>query len=196
MLKEYILSSRIQFIAEVKTCSPFGYQTSVPWIDLFQLANRIGDVISIHTDPRWGGSMEDISRACALTRKPILAKGIHKTDAEIIEALGHGAEYVLVVGRVPTFSPITVLEHCMIEPRSFAEISSIPRGHMLVWNSRDLYTGGLKKETVVDVRRVWDGWLCMASNIRTPEDVTSVPVPINAVLIGTHLASFEHNRGF
>jgi indole-3-glycerol phosphate synthase len=41
--------------------------------------------------------MELISRVKQLTDKPILAKGIHSQDSEIVEAIQRGAEYVLVV---------------------------------------------------------------------------------------------------
>ncbi|MAJ97292.1 MAG: hypothetical protein CMI56_01585 [Parcubacteria group bacterium] len=47
----------------------------------------MGDIISIHTDSRWGGSFELLEKARGLTDKPILAKGIHKDDADIEKAL-------------------------------------------------------------------------------------------------------------
>ena len=70
-------------IAEAKIKSPFGYKNTKSWIDLFHLANKHGDMISVHTDPRWGGSPEFISIAKDLTDKPILAKGIHTEEKEI-----------------------------------------------------------------------------------------------------------------
>src|SRR3989338_1244565 len=187
---------KILLVAEVKTCSPFGYKADKSWEEQFELANRIGDIISIHTHEAWGGSFDDISRARRLTKKPILAKGIHETDEEIIKAIRLGATYALVVGRVPRLNPNFVREHCWIEPLSIDQIQDVPEDLRLVWNSRDLQTGGLKKHTIMDVKRLWSGWLCMASNLKTPEDVINTPVAIDAVLIGTYLANFKHNRGF
>ena len=92
----------IEIIAEVKTKSPFGYVSGKDWAELFEIANIIGDIVSIHTDPRWGGSMELVKKARNLTSKPILAKGIHKSDDEIRQCLEAGADFVLVVGRIPT----------------------------------------------------------------------------------------------
>jgi len=67
-------------IAEVKTESPFGFVSEKTWRQLFDIANKHGDIISIHTDKRWGGSFDLISKAKELTKKPVLAKGIHATE--------------------------------------------------------------------------------------------------------------------
>jgi indole-3-glycerol phosphate synthase len=177
------MSRAYQIIAEVKTQSPFGWKSAKTWDELFALANSVGDIISIHTDPRWGGSMEAISRARALTKKPILAKGIHATDAEITEAIERGANYVLVVGRIP----LVHLDVCLIEPNTLAELGDIPNTLKAVWNSRDLSDGGFKSETFARAREAFLGWLCQASNIRTVADVER---GADAVLVGTHLEEF------
>ena len=93
----------VQLMAEVKTLSPFGHASDKPWEALFALANAHGDIISIHTDKRWGGSMDLIRQARKMTERPILAKGIHSSDDLIREAHQAGADLILVVGRVPNF---------------------------------------------------------------------------------------------
>lgn len=173
----------VQIIAEVKTASPFGYKSDKSWDELFAIANEIGDMISIHTDPRWGGSFDLIQKARALTSKPILAKGIHVTDEEVQQALDAGASKVLVVGRVPAIHA----EKCLIEPNTLEELRAVPVGSQVVWNTRDLSTGGLKRETFVEARALWGGWLCQASNIRTVADIEP---GADTVLVGTHLAEF------
>lgn len=174
-----------QLIAEVKTHSPFGWSSEKSWEELFSIANSVGDIISIHTDPRWHGSFDMIRKAKSLTDKPILAKGIHGTDDLIEQAITAGADYVLVVGRIPKVH----LEKCLIEPNSLAELAAY-RGQTsmkIVWNSRDLETGGLKKETFEEARKIFPGWLCQASNIRTVSDVKE---GADAVLVGTELEGF------
>ena len=171
------------FIAEVKTHSPFGWQSSQSWDELFECANRFGDWISIHTDPRWGGSFDLIKKARQLTKKPILAKGIHRTDEEIKNALDCGANFVLVVGRTPQID----IDKCLIEPLSLNEIPTYPTDTRLVWNSRNLLDGGLKIETFSQARALHSGWLCQASNIKTPTDVSA---SADAILVGTHLSTF------
>ncbi len=178
------MKHKLQIIAEVKTHSPFGWKSEKSWDELFEIANSVGDIISIHTDPRWNGSFDLIKKARALTQKPILAKGIHETDDHIIKAIEAGADYVLVVGRIPKI----YLEKCFIEPFTLAELKKIPDGTKVVWNSRDLSNGGLKKESFKEARKIWKGWLCQASNIKTLKDVKG---GADAILIGTHLATFE-----
>ena len=173
----------IEVIAEVKTKSPFGFTAEKSWGELFAIAEKVGDIISIHTDMRWGGSFELLAKARALTKKPILAKGIHASDAEIIRALELGADFVLVVGRIPKIN----VEKCFIEPNSLEELKTIPENLRAVWNSRDLETGGLKKETFAEAREISKGWLCQASNITTVADIAR---GADAVLVGSHLSEF------
>ncbi|MGZ6004709.1 MAG: hypothetical protein ACXWLH_01010 [Candidatus Saccharimonadales bacterium] len=174
----------MQIISEVKTYSPFGgWQSDKSWDELFELANAVGDIISIHTDPRWHGSFDLIRRARSLTSKPILAKGIHARNYLIDAALEAGADKVLVVGRLPG----VYLEHCLLEPSSLAELENFPKNSQVVWNSRDLKTGGNKQETFEQARQLWPGWLCQASNVVTMADVNS---NADAVLVGTHLSDF------
>ncbi len=171
-------------IAEVKTQSPFGYTSAKTWDELFTIAEKVGDMISIHTDPRWGGDFSLITKAKGFTQKPILAKGIHATDEEIQKAIDAGADYVLVVGRIPSI----YLDKCLIEPYTLEELITIPEQVKVVWNSRDLKTGGLKTETFAQARALFKGWLCQASNIRTVDDID---VGANAVLVGTYLEEFS-----
>ena len=179
--------SDVTLVAEVKTQSPFGWKSDKSWDELFELASGVGDIISIHTDARWGGSFELVRKARALTDKPILAKGIHASDHDVIQALEAGADYVLVVGRVPD----TLTEQCWLEPNSLAELVKLPKGAKAVWNSRDLATGLHKTETFTQARNIWDGWLCQASNICAAADVDP---SADAILVGTHLPEFAQGH--
>ncbi len=172
-------------IAEVKTKSPYGFKSKKSWEELFHIANTNGDIISIHTDAKWGGSFSLIQKARNLTDKPILAKGIHSSNEEISKALEKGADYVLVVGRIPNIDQAQ--EKCFIEPLTLKELSQIPSGFKVVWNSRDLENGELKKETLQEARKIWKGWLCQASNIKTVSDIKP---EADAILVGEHLEKF------
>lgn len=173
-------------IAEVKTHSPFGWKSTKSRDELFHVANGIGDMISIHTDPRWNGSLGLVRQARSLTKKPILAKGIHSKDADITKALKAGADYVLVVGRMPGVHE----DKCLVEPNSLNELKDIPANIKAVWNSRDLKTGGLKTEFFEDARKLFSGWLCQASNISTIKDVNP---DADAILVGTDLIGFARS---
>ncbi|HEY9481074.1 MAG TPA: hypothetical protein VIR98_02465 [Candidatus Paceibacterota bacterium] len=113
---------RFQIIAEVKTQSPFGFCSDKSWDELFTVANEIGDIVSIHTDPRWGGSFDLVRKAKSLTTKPILAKGIHVTDDDVRQTIEAGADYVLVVGRIPAAHA----DKCLVEPLTLAGLATFP----------------------------------------------------------------------
>ena len=170
-------------IAEVKTTSPFGYSSNKSWEELFEIAHTYGDIVSIHTDSRWGGSFDVVKKAKSLTDKPILAKGIHETDELIERAIHAGADLVLVVGRIPKVH----VDKCLIEPLTLAELKSIPSHMKVVWNSRDLKNGGLKDETFEQARNIFPGWLCQASNIKNIDDIKE---GAHAILVGSGLEEF------
>lgn len=157
----------IEIIAEVKTESPFGCRAEKSWDELFETANKIGDIISIHTDPRWGGSFELVRKVRGFTKKPILAKGIHADDADIARAIEAGADWVLVVGRVPG----VFLEKCIIEVNDLAQLKTVPNDTRVVWNARDLHDGSAKQESFAEARAIFPGWLCQASFIKTVDDI-------------------------
>lgn len=176
----------IEVVAEVKTRSPFGYSSRESWDELFEIANQVGDIISVHTDFRWGGSFDLIEKARRLTSKPILAKGIHSNDKAVIKALEKGADYVLVVGRIPPMH----LERCWIEPCDLEQLKLMPLDSRIVWNSRNLQTGMPKNEAFEQTRELWKGWLCQASYIKEANDIKA---GADAILVGTYLREFSES---
>jgi hypothetical protein len=210
-------------IAEVKRKSPSGEElTKNSFERQVELADRGGDMVSIHTNPIWEGSFTDITRARRLTDKPILAKGFHGTDDEVELALDRGADYVLVVGREPKSHS----KRCFIEPLTLLELEQCAEMDCwAVWNSRNLAslyalpgisiarqkfihehipkfllelwkheqpTSGKKKESFAEARSRFNGNLCQASNLRTKDDVHP---KADAVLVGTHLEEFAASLG-
>lgn len=179
----------VMFIAEAKPQSPSGWRNDRTWEELVAIAAgcEYADMLSIHTDARWGGSMELVARARCMTEKPILAKGIHATDDLVSDAFEAGANYVLVVGRVPAINR----ELCLIEPYTLDELRALPPGTRAVWNSRDLrklnQPDNRKSETFAEARVIFPGWLCQASNLTTVDDIKP---GANAVLVGTKLSEF------
>jgi len=181
-------------IAEVKTKSPFGFKSKLSWDALFEIANEHGDWLSIHTDPRWGGSIAAVRRARAATHKPILAKGMHATDRGIVDAIEAGATYVLTVGRFPVryarwvlFEPSGL--HDLLILRDASRLGLIDEADVCaLWNQRDLLTGEPKRKMYSSARVMWPKvWLCQASMIRNPADVHP---GANAVLVGEHLPEY------
>jgi indole-3-glycerol phosphate synthase len=172
----------MKIIGEAKPKSPFGWRSPYSWDELFEIANEVSDIVAVHTGSPWGGSFDLLEKARSLTDKPLLAKGIHTTDEEVIEAVRHGADLVLTFGKLVSVH----LDLCLIEPTSFDELGSIPDDRMVVWNSRDLSTGGLKSESFDQARESFSGFLVHASNIAGLKDIDP---RADAALIGTHLPS-------
>lgn len=173
-------------IAEVKTQSPFGYRSSRSFLELLRIACEHGDIVSIHTDPRWGGSWELLQDAFNRLHghnKPILAKGIHETDQDLLMAAMCGARYTLVVGRIP---PEPWLSDCWLEPTDHAQLATFPPDATVVWNQRDLKTGGFRGGWA-EARRIHNGPLICASMIRSWKDV---PEDAYGVIVGEHLEEF------
>jgi hypothetical protein len=89
----------------------------------------------------------------------------------------------------------------LIEPSGLGQLRQIPEGFRAVWNSRDLqaqlafYGRGevlphglsLRVESFGDARKLWDNWLCQASNIASEKDVQH---GAQAILVGTKLPEY------
>ena len=172
------------FIAEIKTVSPFGFKSQHSFDYLLDVAIANGDWIAIHTDPRWGGDLSLIRKARKKTDKPILAKGIHVSNLELRQAIHNGADWALIVGRSPSQD---IACKCIFEPTSLRQLDGYSSTGAIMWNSRDLQTGGLKKETWTDMRKKYPFFAIQASNIKTKADVKS---DANAFIVGTCLVDF------
>lgn len=175
-------------ILDTKDMSPFGWESKLTWMAQFAFAENHADIIAVHSMPEFGGTDSRIQIAIAETKKKILVKGIHRTDDEIQKYLDMGADYVLVVGRLPDKK---YWDKCMMEPTCIAEIKNwdlkgvkfedVP---MLVWNTRNLVTGLPKIEKFDEYYRTSIGWVCQASMIESIEDINP---NADAIMVGTHM---------
>lgn len=175
-----------EFIAEVTPITPYGFESDKTWEELFKLANRHADMISIHTDRPWGGSIEDIEVAKSMTDKPIIARCAFGDDATIQRALDAGAHEVIVTGRIPDSS---VRSRCWIEPQSISQIEDWDLSFLdvVVWNGQDLFTGTSKVGLFKAARTLVEGELVQAGFIHTPRDVHP---HANKFIVGQHLEEF------
>lgn len=191
-MEKNIMDKTPIFIAEIKTQSPFGFKSTYPFVSLMNYAIQYGDWISVHTNALWGGDFDAISFVRRNTNKPILAKGFHATDADIGKALECGADYVLVVDRLPSYG---YLSHCLLEihDRKLRDtIFEFPSSkHMkFVSNSRNLSTGLPKKWFELPDYINKDLWICQASGIRSQNDVYP---NVDAFIVGEYLVEYCKN---
>lgn len=191
-----ILESKITpvFIAEIKTKSPFGYQSPHSFHKLMDVAIEHGDWIIVHDNALWGGDYETISFVRKYTKKPILAKGLHTTEESIQRAFDHGADKVLVVGDTfkGNFAPDSILRE--IENKNPKNLWS---GGMcwkqIVINSRNLRTGDVVRDVEKQISDFKNqGYeVFQASNIKSINDVNR---NVTGYIVGTHLIDFINNR--
>lgn len=192
------LPGRPLVVAEVKDRTPFNpdYHASDRYVQL-RICEEIGDVISIHTNPLWGGSWEWLAEVCKRATKPVLAKGFHPTIRDVERALDCGATHVLTVGWHPGGD---LAERCWMECETFDQLRDQPSTQRCVWNARNPRTGETRWED--DAQLMWtcvkgynsqrrpsvslpaQPWLCQASRIRGPDDVVA---GVDAILIGEGL---------
>ena len=181
------------FIAEIKTKSPFGFVSPHSFNKLMDTAIEHGDWISVHDNALWGGDYESIAFVRRCTSKPILAKGLHTTNDDIKRALDHGADYVLVVDRIP---PSDLWERCLFEWSSYSRFDQTrPDLHKSqykhVCNSRNLRTGTPRPNDLSLYLANPNLWICQASNILMPDDVQK---GVSAFLVGENLVEFSKAR--
>jgi hypothetical protein len=165
-------------IAEVKDKSPFGWRNPLARERQWELCQRVGDMVSVHTDPRWGGSWEWLRKACLQSTKPILAKGFHSTPEDVQRALDCGADAVLTVGWWPEGNP-----RCWQECTSLEQLRTSRAGRVF-WNSRDPVSGKTRPESWAQAREARKGWLGQASRIRSAADIAP---NADAILVGEGL---------
>lgn len=178
------------FIAEVKMQSPYGYKAENTFYNLLEIAVRNGDWISIHTNPLWGGSYEALEFARRFTNKPILAKGIHSHNDNIKKALDYGADYVLIVDRLPTSDFTKCLIEMTYNDAERLLDSSFGQELKFVTNSRNLKTGELSTYNENLGKYLANDnckWVCQASGILSPRDVNP---NVNAFIVGENLEFF------
>lgn len=197
------------FIAEVKTKSPFGYESKHSFFELFDLACEYGDWISLHVDALWGGDYKTLSFAKRYTNKPILAKGLHPTDEDIKISLDHGADYILVVDRLPYPRPSSVKseyypwEKCLFEMYNEnlinGNLSLYPQffKQKFVVNKRKLFNRGTFEKSFIYQEKLNSFidrglWTCQASGIYSTEDIHP---KVNAFIVGEHLIDFCNQEG-
>lgn len=174
----------ITVVGEVKTESPFGYESERDRYEQFEFVQDHADMVSIHTNEDWGGSFGWLEEACEESDLPVLAKGLHQSNDKVRQAVQAGADSVLTV----SFFPTICQDRVWYEPRSLWGMKEAPSSNTnIVWNERDPLNGLTKKEKITKARGEWDGWLCQASNIQTVDDVNPY---VEAVLVGRYFPTF------
>lgn len=182
------------FVGEVKMLSPFGFKSNYNCDQLIELAAQNADIVSIHIDPLWGGSSLDIDYVKMMMmnpkipKKPILAKGLHTTDDSIKQSFDRGADYVLVVGRIPKLDDLSKI---WLEPLTEEQFKPMLEAcpNAVVFNHRDLSTGAFRiiSFSGPEVNEQYKPLLIQASGIKS---FSHVKEAYGGFIVGEHLPQF------
>ncbi len=159
--------------------------------------------ISILTEPsRFGGSNEDLSRAHASVRIPLLKKDFHVETVQILEARSLGASAALVIARAVPPSRLQELMaagddvgiEILVEVRDEAELDlALSLGARLIGvNNRNLETLEIDAETSQRLLPLIprDIVAIAESGVRSAKDVEQLGrAGADAVLVGTELSA-------
>ncbi len=208
VLKPLAEADRVAVIAEVKRRSPSAGALAE---DVDPVARAGGYArggafaISVLTDgPFFGGSLEDLRRVREGVDIPVLRKDFILDELQLLEALGAGADLVLLIARILTPPRLARLREetealgmtALVEIHGESELGpALDAGARLLGvNNRDLatFTTDLAV-TAALAPRVPPGVLVVSeSGIRTPEDVATVGAAgAQGVLVGESLMRSE-----
>ncbi len=159
--------------------------------------------VSVLTEPtRFGGSNEDLARARAVVRIPLLKKDFHVAVVQILEARSLGASAALVIARAV---PPARLEELMVagkdagieilvEVRDERELELALRfgARLIGVNNRNLETLEIDPETSLRLLPLIprDVVAMAESGVRSAKDVEQLAIAgADAVLVGTELSA-------
>ena len=196
----------MKVVAEVKRSSPSKGAIN-PGLDLPKqvVAYEAGGAaaISVLTEPtRFGGSNEDLTRARASVRIPLLKKDFHVEPVQILEARSLGASAALVIARA--VSPADLAElmaagkdagvEILVEVRDERELELALRlgARLIGVNNRNLETLEIDSETAIRLLPLIpaDVIAIAESGVRTAKDVERLGAAgADAVLVGTEISA-------
>jgi indole-3-glycerol phosphate synthase len=196
----------VKVVAEVKRSSPSRGAINRG----LDLAKRVAAyeaggaaAISVLTEPaRFGGSNEDLSRARAVVRIPLLKKDFHVETVQILEARSLGASAALVIARAVPPARLRELMSAgndagieiLVEVRDERELDlALTLGARVIGvNNRNLETLEIDPETSIRLLPLIpvDVVAIAESGVRSMEDVERLArAGADAVLVGTELSA-------
>lgn len=198
----------VAIIAEVKRRSPSkGLINAFVAADSQSRAYEFGGAaaISVLTEPRhFGGSIEDLRRAAAISAIPVLCKDFIVDDLQITEARAAGAAAVLLITRALSEPHLAALMYsarewemeALVEVRSEQELGrALAAGARLIGvNNRDLESLEIDPRTSEQLLPLIppDRIAVAESGITTLDDVRrSADAGADAVLVGSSLSGSE-----
>lgn len=212
-LKDSLLEKAVGIIAEHKRRSPskavINQSGSVASIaKAYSQAGIAG--MSVLTDSKYfGGSLEDLIQARAVTSLPLLRKEFIIDPYQLIEAKAHGADAILLIAAVLERKKIKQLSETAqslglevlleVHNREELEKALMPSLDLLGVNNRDLKTFRVRLEISKTLAaQIPDDFVKVSeSGISSPEAVRELkPYGYRGFLIGEHLMRADNIKSF
>ena len=201
--REAISGLRLSAIAEFKRRSPsMGDIRPDARIEDFVPAYERGgaSAISVLVDERFGGSIDDLRMARAVTTLPLLAKGFFSTEEHLRELRDTGADAALLILRDLDDATAARLMHAaeelgldtLVEAHDEEELSRATRlgAHVIGVNARDLGTFRIDRAAQLELvaKAPRDRVVVAESAVHTRAQAAAAELAgANVVLVGTSL---------
>ncbi len=207
-LRAALRAEHVAVIAEVKRRSP-SRGPLAPDLDPGALAAAYeaggAAAVSVLTDEEFfGGCAEDLRRAVAATRRPVLRKDFVVSENDVLDAASWGAAGLLLIVAALSDDALARLLHvarqlgldALVEVHDEAELErALAVGADLVGiNQRDLHTFAVDQERALRVAALADPSVVLVaeSGLRDERDVAALAAAgIDAVLVGESLVTSE-----
>ncbi|MGH9304433.1 MAG: indole-3-glycerol phosphate synthase TrpC [Acidimicrobiales bacterium] len=202
-------TGQIALVAEIKRRSPSKGDLDLD-LDPGALAAEYtaagASCLSVLTDrEHFSGSAEDLTRARAATRLPVLRKDFTIQERDVLDARIMGADAVLLIAAVLEDSELEALSHlcrcyamaALVEVHDEAEVIRALRmdAELIGVNQRDLASFEVDKDRALSLAEaIGEGRLTVAeSGIALPGDVARLAAAgYDAVLVGEALVTSAH----
>lgn len=212
-LKDSLLEKAVGIIAEHKRRSPskavINQSRSVASIAKAYSQAGVGGM-SVLTDSKYfGGSLEDLIQARAVTSLPLLRKEFIIDPYQLIEAKAHGADAILLIAAVLERKEIKQLSETAqslgmevlleVHNREELEKALMPSLDLLGVNNRDLKAFRVRLEISKTLAaQIPDDFVKVSeSGISSPEAVRELkPYGYRGFLIGEHLMRADNIQSF
>ena len=212
-LRDSLLEKAVGIIAEHKRRSPskavINQSGSVASIAKAYSQAGVGGM-SVLTDSKYfGGSLEDLIQARAVTSLPLLRKEFIIDPYQLIEAKAHGADAILLIAAVLDRKEIKQLSETAqslglevlleVHNREELEKALMPSLDLLGVNNRDLkaFRVGLEISKTLAAQIPDDFVKVSESGISSPEAVRELkPYGYRGFLIGEHLMRADNIQSF
>ncbi|MEK6949413.1 MAG: indole-3-glycerol phosphate synthase TrpC [Nanoarchaeota archaeon] len=205
--KAAISKNKLNLIAEFKKSSPSKNiaKKDFDMGEIIALYNKYADAISVLTDKKYfNGSLEDLRKASAMTKLPLLRKDFIIDEYQIYEARRNNADAVLLIVSILSNDEIKKFiavakkyrMACIVEVHAEEELGrALNCGAEIIGiNNRNLKTLEIDDSTTLNLaEKIPKNKIIISeSGISSNEYVKKIKNKVNAILVGHHFMNSQN----